>query len=222
MPSLDDFVHCANCGARMAHTGQIYYCPTTSSDSGHNCPTNPVGTQLLLHTVFNGLLNRLVTDDTVLHLTQAIKATTEPHADAQRQKIERPEAALANANAQEPTVCQIAKNRTKHYWDMSTEVSALDQLTAARALESMAARDELDKIAFIRDEQGIRNAATNPATFLEGNSLDEAKELLDILVEKVWVDSMSALIVYQVDMPTGSSPATVKEDRIELYAAFMP
>ena len=221
MPSLDDIIHCANCGARMAHTGQIYYCPTPSSDSGRNCPTNPVSTRLLLHTVFNGLLNRLVTDDKVLHLTKAIKATTEPHANAQRQKMERAEAALADANAQEPTVFQIAEHRTKYYRDTTTEVGALDQLTAARALESMAARDELDKINFISDEQGIRNAATNPATFLEGNSLDEAKEILDLLVEKVMVDSTSALIVYQVDMPTGSPSETVKEDRMELYPAFM-
>ncbi len=221
LPSLDEIVHCANCGARMAHTGQIYYCPTPSSDSGRDCPTNPVGTQLLLRTVFNGLLNRLVTDDKVLHLTQAIKATIEPHENAQRKRMERAEAALADANAQEPTVFQAAENRTKHYQDTTTEVGALDQLTAARALESMAARDELDKISFISDEQGIRDDATNPATFLEGNSLDEAQELLDLLVEKIMVDSKTALIVYQVDMPTASPSETIKEDRMELYPAFM-
>ena len=221
-PSLDDIVHCANCGTRMAHTGQLYYCPNAATDAGRNCPTNPVGTQLLLHTVFNGLLHRLVTEDKVRYLTEAIKATTEPRAHILRQKMEQAEATLADVNAKGPSAFQPTENRTKYYRDVATEVGALDQLTAARALESMAARDELNNIAFIRDEQGVRDAATKPATFLEGDSLDEAQELLDLLVEKIMVDSTSALIVYQVDMPTASSSETVKEDRVELYPTFMP
>ena len=57
---------------------------------------------------------------------------------------------------------------------------------------------------------------------MEGNSLDETQELLDLLVEKVMVDSTTALIVYQVDMPTASPSETIKEDRVEPYPAFMP
>ena len=53
-PSLGDLVHCANCGAAMAHTGQLYYCPNATGNSVRNCPTNPVGTRLLLRTVFSG------------------------------------------------------------------------------------------------------------------------------------------------------------------------
>ena len=40
-PSLNGMVYCANCGAAMVHTGQRYYCPNTSVDSGRNCPTKP-------------------------------------------------------------------------------------------------------------------------------------------------------------------------------------
>ena len=222
VPSLDDIVHCANCGARLVRTGQTYHCPTLSSESESQCPTNPLGSQLLLHTVFSGLLNRLVTDDKVLHLTQAIQAITAPHAEIQFQKMEQAETALADANTRELTALQIGENRAKHYRDATTEVGARDELAAERARESMTARDELDKIAFISDEQGIRDAATNPATYLEGNSLEEAQELLILLVEKVMVDSASALIVYQVDMPTTSPWQTIKEDRMELYPAFIP
>ena len=124
---------------------------------------------------------------------------------------------MADANAQDPMAFQLAEYRTKYYQDAAAEIGALDQLAAKRARESLAARDELDWIAFITDEQGIRNDATNPATFLEGNGTDEAQEFLDLLVEKVLVDSTSAVIVYQVNMPTNSPWETVKEDRVELY-----
>ena len=58
-PSLNDMVYCANCGAAMAQTGQRYYCPNTSVDSGRNCPTKPVHADHLRYTVINELLNRL-------------------------------------------------------------------------------------------------------------------------------------------------------------------
>ena len=221
-PSLGDLVHCANCGAAMAHTGQLYYCPNASIDSRRNCPTNPVGTRLLLHKVFSGLIQRFATDDMISYATRIIKATTEPRANALRQQLESAEAAVADAKAQDPMAFHLGENRTKHYPDTAAEIGALDQLAATRARESMAAREELDQIAFIADEAGIRNDATNPATFLEGNGSDEAQEFLDLLVEKVLVDSTSVVIVYQMEMPTNSPWETVKEDRVELYPMFLP
>ena len=221
-PSLGDLVHCANCGAAMRHTGQFYYCPNASINSGRNCPTNPVGTHLLLHKVFSGLIQRFATDDVISYATKAIKATTEPRASALRQQMDSAETALADAKTQDLTAFQLATTRTKHYQDLAAEIGAMDQLATTRVRESMAAREELDQIAFITDEQGIRNDATNPATFLEGNAPDEAQEFLDLLVEKVLVDSMSVVIVYQVNMPTTSPFETVKEDRVELYPVYLP
>lgn len=221
-PSLGDLVHCANCGAAMGHTGQLYYCPNAADNSGRNCPTNPVGARLLLHTVFSALINRFATDDTIEYATRVIKATTEPRANALRQQMESYEEALADANVQDAMEFQLAENRTKFYPDTAAEIGAMDQLAAKRARDSLAARDELDQIAFITDEKGIRNDATNPATFLEGNGSDEAQELLDLLVEKVLVDSRCAVIMYQVNMPTNSPGETVKEDRVELYSMIGP
>ena len=129
---------------------------------------------------------------------------------------------MADAKAQDPMAFQFAENRTKHYPDVAAEIGATDQLAATRVRESLAAREELEQLAFIADEHGIRNDATNPATFLEGNGPDEAQEFLDLLVEKVLVDSTSVVIVYQMEMPTNSPWETVKEDRVELYPTFLP
>ena len=216
-PSLGELVHCANCGAAMAHTEQLYYCPNAAADSGRNCPTNPVGTRLLIRKVFAGLMDRFATEDTISYLTRVIKATTEPRADVLRQRMDATEMALAKSNAQGPSAFQTADTRTKRYPDTAADLGAMDQLAARRARESMVARDELDKLAFIADEQGVRNDATNPAIMLEGNGADEAQEFLDLLVKKVLVDSTSATIVYEVPMPTNQPWETVTEDRIDLY-----
>jgi len=108
-PSLGDLVHCANCGAAMAHTSQLYYCPNASLNSGRNCPTNPVGTRLLLYKVFSGLIHRFITDDVISHATRVIRATTEPRANALRQQLDSAEAILADAKTQDPTAFRIAE-----------------------------------------------------------------------------------------------------------------
>ena len=80
----------------------------------------------------------------------------------------------------------------------------------------MVAREELDKIDFIRDEDGIREATRNPKTYLGGNSLDETQELLNLLVQKVRVDTGSAVIIYQVPIPLAGQPQGIHQDLVIL------
>ena len=94
-----------------SHTGQRYYCPNTSVDSGRNCPTKPVHADHLRYTVINELLNRLATDDTLQSIVETINETTNANARIQRQKMEQAEAAIAEANAQRPAFLQTRRRR---------------------------------------------------------------------------------------------------------------
>ena len=219
-PSLNGMVYCANCGAAMVHTGQRYYCPNTSVDSGRNCPTKPVHADHLRYMVVNELLNRLSTDDAIQSITETIKETTNANADLQRQRMEQAEAAIAEANAKRPAFLQLVEDGDKTYQDVAAEIDELDRTTAGLAFESIVARNELEKIAFVSDEKGIRDAATSVDTWLGGNNPDEAQELLDLLVQKVTVGSESALIVYHVPMPAAEHPEGVTEDLVELYPSM--
>ena len=80
----------------------------------------------------------------------------------------------------------------------------------------MTSRDELDKTEFINDEQGIREAAADPRTYLDGNGGEETQELLEILVGKVLVDSGSAKILYKETLPSDRYPEGIREDLVEL------
>ena len=216
-PSLNDMVYCANCGAAMAQTGQRYYCPNTSVDSGRNCPTKPVHADHLRYTVINELLNRLATDDALQTTVETINETTNANARIQRQRMEQAEAAIAEANAKRPAFLQLVEDGDKTYQDVAADIDELDRTTAGLAFESIVARNELEKIAFVSDEQGIRETATSMDTWLGGNNPDEAQELLDLMVQKVMVSSRSALVVYHVPMPTDAHPEGIAEDLVQLY-----
>ena len=215
-PSLNGFVFCANCGSQMANTGQRYYCPNTTVESGGNCPTRPVDARRLLDKVITQMVNRLASEETILHITESIKDSTAVSADIQRRRLEQAEAAIAEANARRPAVLQPVEHGAKTYHDVAEEISQLDQTATGLAVESMVARNELDKIDFIRDEDGIRETASDPNTYLGGNSPDETQELLDILVRKVKVNTESVLILYETVMPSAEQPEGIHEDLVVL------
>ena len=163
------------------------------------------------------MLNRLTTDDALQNIVETINETTNANAHIQRQKMEQAEAAIAEANAQRQAFLQLVENGDKTYQDVAADIDELDCTTAGLAFESIVAKNELEKIAFVCDEQGIRDAATSVDTWLGGNNPEEAQELLDLLVQKVTVGSESALIVYHAPMPAAEHPEGVTEDMVELY-----
>ena len=216
-PSLNDVVYCANCGAAMAHSALRYYCPNASVDSGRTCPTKPVYADHLRYKVINELLNRLATDDAIQSITETIKETTNANAHIHRQTMEQAEASIAEANAKRPAFLQLVEHGDKTYQDVAADIHELNRTTAGLAFESVIAKNKLERLAFLSDEQGIRDAATSVDTWLGGNDPEETQELLDILIQKVKVGSELALIVYHVPMPAAEHPEGVTEDLVELY-----
>ena len=215
-PSLNNMVYCANCGEAMVNTGERYYCPNAVLPSGADCPTKPVYADHLHHTVFSGLANRMATDDNINAVTDAIKATTAANADIQRQRMEQAEAAIADAKAKKPAYLRLVEHGEMTYQDVVADIDALDNATAGLAFESLVARTELEKIDFISDEQGIRDTFTSMETWLNGDNANDMQELLDLMVQKVTVDSDFLRIVYHVPMPTDEHPEGITEDLVQL------
>ena len=219
-PSLNDLVCCANCGAAMVNTGQHYHCPNSSVASGRNCPTQPVYAEHLLYTVVSELMNRLATDDNIHSITETIKETMAANGRIQHLRMEQAEAAIADANAKRPDILRLVEHGEKTYQDVAPEIDALNRATVGLAFESTVAKNEMEKIAFVSDEQGIRDTATSMDTWLGGNNPDEAQELLHLLVQKVAVGSGSALIFYHLPMPTDEHPEGVTEHMVALYPSI--
>ena len=215
-PSLNGKVFCANCDAEMANTGQRYYCPNNAADSDSNCLSKPVSAHNLNRVVISTMVARLVNEDTVHRITESIKDTTEVNLSIQRWRMEQAEEQIAEINTRRPAILHPVEHGIKTYDDVVEDISLLDQHTAALAFEAMVARDELDKIAWLRDEDGIKEDISNPESYLQEEVADETQELLNILIRKVVVDSRSAsdsrkshgfaAILYEVAMPTPNYP----------------
>ncbi len=216
-PTLNGMVSCANCGAAMANTGQRYHCPNSGVDSGHDCPTKPVYADHLLYAVVSEMINRFATDENIQSITDTIKETASANAQVQRTRMEQAEAAIADAKSKKPAFLQLVEHGAKTYQDVAADIAALDSATAGLAFESIVAKNELEKIAFVSDEQGIRETSTSMDTWLGGNNTEEAQELLEIMVQQVMVSSNSALVVYHMLMPTEEHPEGITEDLVQLY-----
>ena len=159
----------------------------------------------------------MATDDNIQAVTDSIKATTAANADTQRQRMEQAEAAIADAKAKKPAYLRLVEHGEMTYQDVAADIDALDQATAGLAFESLIARNELEKIDFIADEQGIRDTFTSMETWLNADNANDTQELLDLMIQKVTVDSESLLIVYHVPMPSDEHPEGVTEDLVALY-----
>ena len=215
-PSLDGVVFCAECGARMNNSGEYYRCPNTADGADGKCTAKPVPVQYLLNGVVTRLVFRLTTDETVQEVTDTIMDITDANARIQRQRMEQAEASIAEANARRTAALQPVEHGAQTHKDAAEAMSKLEQVTAGLAYESLVARNELDKIDFIRDEEGIRETARNPETYLGGNNDEETQELLELLVQKVMVGAGAAKIIYEVGMPSDEHPEGVHEDLLEL------
>ena len=166
------------------------------------------------------MINRLTTEDTIQSITETIKETAAANGLLQRTRMEQAEAAIVDAKSKKTAFLQLVEHGAKTYQDVAADIAVLDSAAAGLAYESIVARNELEKIAFVSDVQGIRETTTSMDTWLGGNNLDEAQELLDLLVQKVMVSSRSALVVYHAPMPTNEHPEVVTEDLVQLYPSI--
>ncbi len=218
-PSLNGMVFCAVCGSEMADTGQRYYCPNTTVEAGGRCNVRATDAQGLLSSVVTRMVNRLATEETVRSVTETIGEMTDANARGHRRIMGISEAGIYDANSHRLVILQAIENGAKTYESAAAEIAELDRRSAGLAVESMVSRNELDKIEFINDEEGIREAVADPGTYLGGYGNEETQELLELLVGKVLVDSGSAKIVYKAPLPSDGHPEGIHEDLVELSPA---
>ncbi len=214
--TLDGMVFCANCGSQMRNTGRRYYCTNTTVESEGNCSTRPLDMDHLLHCVVARMVSRLATEEIVESVVQDIRDSARENASIQRGRMERAEAAIAEARDRMSTGTQMEEHSGNTHEPVTGEITAFDTATVGLAFQAMLARDELDKIEFVSDEVGLRETIKDPETYMGANSPEDAQELLDLLIRRVTVADGMATVLYQQAMPSGDHSRGVLEDRIPL------
>ena len=164
-PSLNGLVFCAGCGSEMTNTGRRYHCPNTTVEAGRSCNVRPTDAQGLLGSVVARTVSRLATEETVQRVTDTIREVTD--AGGHRTNMEGFEARIFDDSAYRLVILQAIEDGTQTHESMEAKMAAMERRGTGLAFEALTSRDELDKTEFINDEQGIREAATNPETYLE-------------------------------------------------------
>ena len=160
---------------------------------------------------------RLGTEDNIQRIASNAKETAAVSSAIQRQRMEEAETAISVLNTRRAEALEPVEQGIKTFSDVDEEINEIIILSASLAYESMIARDELDKLEFITQEEGIRDTVMDPETYLAPSNAEEFREILELVVKEIQVDTKYALVVYNellaaMDYPKGDSQDLIPLD----------
>ena len=194
-------VYCFICNSPMTLLGGAFYCPNSFPDI---C-AQIIEETSLIRAVIEKLANRLTTDETMQGVDSKVKQTLEPQLLEQTAKLISSESEIARLREIKPTNPEAP-----------VELTEINSSQAALAYDSMLARDEIERMEFIADSDGIRETAKDLRTYLQNPDPDLAQELLDLLVTRVNLTPQKGLIVFDQSAPGPSDELGGKYDTITL------
>ena len=215
-PDLNVMVRCANCGSAMNRVEDTQSCPNSAPGPGQSCSTPPVNADRLLRRVMSKLIERILTEETQQLISENIREKTESNVNLQRGRLETAESAISKINRLKTLVLHPVEQRTATYPEVADETHEINKVTTGLTYESLVARDELEKLDYIRDETGIRNTMTNLETYLASVNAEEVQELLDTTIQEVLVGEKEATIVYTEPIFSEEHPKGIEADLIIL------
>ena len=213
-PDLNGIVRCANCGSAMNRVADNHSCPNSTAGTGQSCSTPPVNADHLLRRVMSKLVERIVTGETLQLVSENIRETTEANVHLQRERLETAESAISNMNRRRTSVLHPVEQRAASYPDVADEIHEIEKAATGLAYESLIARDELEKLNYIREGTGIRYTITNLDTYLGSVNSGEVQELLDMTIQEVRVSDNAATIVYTEPIFSEEHPEGIRTDLI--------
>ena len=213
---LNDLAHCSNCGAPMTAIGDNYVCPTNTGPGPEPCPTTPVNTGSLVRQVAAQLLKRVVNESTIALLTEDVQQIAEEKSSKQRQRLQRSESSIKDLGLLKEQVLRPVEQKLATYPEVAEEVNQINATKMGLAYESQIAQDELDKLAFISDPNGLREDAWSITTYLDDAGPEETRELLYIFVRDIRIGPESAEVFYSHPLPDEQGHGRITSDLIPL------
>ena len=208
--------HCSNCGAPMGVVGDNYVCPANTKGGPDRCPTTPVNTGALMRQVATQVLKRIMTEDTIGRLTRDVQQTASEKSSMQQQRLQDAEASLKDLGRLRQKVLRPVEQKLATYHEVAEDINRINATGMGLAYESHVAQDEIEKLAFISDTEGLREDAQDITTLLDDADLEETMQLLSIFVRDIRVGAESAGVFYSHPLPDEQGHARVTSDLIPL------
>ena len=209
-------VNCDNCATPMTTNGPDYVCLKNAEHGPAGCPTVPVNSENLSVQVATQLLKRVMNDGTIAVLIEDVQRASSEMSRTQEERLQNSESSIEELNLLKQQVLQPVEQKLATYQEVAEEINRINATRMGLTYESQIAQEELDKLAFISDPEGLREDARDMAAHLEDTDPEETKRLLDIFVREIRVGPESADIFYTHPLPDEQNHPKVASDRIAL------
>ncbi len=212
-PDLNGMVWCNTCNIAMGRTGGEYSCDNAGDGK---CYTPSIAADELLTRVITKLVDRMVASGADARLVENLQETISPAAETQVNRLLAAEHNITTLNAAKLNILREVEEGDRNYSEAASRVNEINNTVAGLAYEALVARDELDRLEFIGEEEGVRDTVGDPRTYLESSVPDLVQELLELLVKEVRVTGDQAVVVYHDTISTEEQPEGVLTDKIPL------
>ena len=92
--------------------------------------------------------------------------------------------------------CRLSEQKLATYPEVAEEINHINAIKMGLAYESQVAQEELDKLAFISNTEGLREDARDIITYFQDAEPEEIRALLNIFIREIRVGPELAEILY--------------------------
>ena len=209
--AVRDMIRCAQCGSPMQFSGAEFSCPRNGDAGTEICPTAPQDGGALLRAIMNCLIGRLVNDDVTWELVEAADQEISWALHGQTGDTSEP-AGHAGTAPEEPAGEPLV-SPTRRY---EKDVSELPEWIQSMGPELIKALPTALDQAFLRDPEGLTEAARDPSTYLEHATSAQTRNFLGLFVEEIRVGPNSLELLYLSPLPDQRNRAFITSDSIDL------
>ena len=209
-PSLRGKVRCDNCNVLMDTASGAFSCPTPG------CRTPETPEAELLRTVMTILLDRVATDETLEGVAENVKETMAQEVRDQMDRLILVQHQMTTLGAGRLENFPLGESEGLTPREEQEKTEEFNRALAELGQQESDAKDELDRLEFIGDSQGIRETARDLDAYLNSNAPEYVQELLDLLVEEIRLSEAGGRMVYREPFPPQGGAAAVTEDRLPL------
>ena len=176
----------------------------------------PTGIGRLTVQVTTRLLKRVMNENAIAALTADVQQASSEISRTQEKRLRRSESSIEELDALKARVLQPVEQNLATYQEVAEAVHRINVAKTGLAYESQVAQEEIDKLAFIGDPDGLREDARDMAAHLEDADPEEVRELLNLFVREIRVGPKWAEVIYSNPLPDGQNRATAASDHIAL------
>lgn len=193
---IGGLVHCRGCGKAMTLDAGSFVC---ISQSSRKCHATPVDAEWLVRSVVSKVVGQISTGETMDRIEAKIREMCDPATRAQEEKLDSVEHEISELNSVKANILADVEQGNQNYQDQAEAIDKVNMYAAGLAYEALVAREELDKINFMVDWQGVRQTAGDMKTYLDSEDPELVQELLELMVQQVQIGPGEVVIIYPGD-----------------------